>query len=314
MQAIPPYETNLPDDVPGTISSFDALGSMLVIQRDRAGPDEVALGLPPATGEPEVRLALDGGRSIGFDSEFELQSSTLRVDTGRAPISAVVDLASLVSTDGAKTAMIVDDRGRDLVVQRRVIVDDTETPVTEREWILPSSGVEVLGLWDDEVVVHRTGSTWLVGAGGTVRAGLPRRPLAYDGQNLVVVECGNVDGCSFAVGPPTGPAVSTVPVPLEVERVPVDRWASTVAVAPDASAIALAVPDGGIALPVVVDLATGEATALADGINEGSPVVWSPDGAWLAYLYTDDVMVWSLDIGRSWRISVNRDLQTLDWN
>jgi WD40 repeat protein len=183
----------------------------------------------------------------------------------------------------------------------------------EITWSLPSSSVEVLGVWGEELLVQRANEIWLLNQDGGTRSVGGGQFLAFDGENLARLVCDEVSVCSLAVGPPSDPDARTVELPEWLEAGPDDLWVPTVVISPDGDRLAMAGPNGGISSPLIVDLETGIATPLADGINRQAAMAWSPDGRWLAYVYTDDVMVWSLDEGRSWRVTVDRQLETLLW-
>ncbi len=235
LPAIPAFDSNLPDGLPGVIDAVAETGSRIVIDRTTPGPTEVDDGSEP---EP----------------------------------------------DGVATG-------------------------------LPASGLVPLGPASDdgETVVHLAGRIWAVDADGGERLVAEGAPLSYDGVNLAWLDCPSLVGCELVVGTLDRPDRWRQPLPDVLADQPIDDWASTVSVSPEGNRLALIYGNGALPQPMVIDLATGDRQLLADGVNLGSPVAWSPDGRWLAYLYTDDVMVWSFDDDRSWRVIVNRPLETVQW-
>jgi Tol biopolymer transport system component len=92
------------------------------------------------------------------------------------------------------------------------------------------------------------------------------------------------------------------------------RWVGPVAISPDGAKLVVWLGEGLISAPSVLDLDTGETTSLGDATNRQGSIAWSPDGQWLAYVFTDDLVVWSLPDDRSWRITLDRRLDSLMWS
>lgn len=313
LQPIPVFQGNLPEELPGVISGFDDRGSVLLIERSRPRPVESQLGAVPTDGNPTIQLGLLGGPVEGFDNELFILGSQVIVETDQALLRQTFDLRRLVP-DGVGGVLVVEESGP-VMIASLLPLGDRQNGTTGIGWRLPSAGLDVLGFWRDELLVHRAASTWLLSTDGGERPVAEGEVLTYDGRHLTRLECTAAapGQCELIVGTPDDPEIHRVLLPTVVEQVPVEHWGPTVAVSPDGSQLALSAQNGGLPLPLLIDLTTGESRQLADGMNASSPVVWSPDGQWLAYLYTNDVMVWSLDADRSWRVAVNRDLQTLLW-
>jgi len=310
LRPIPLFDGNVPEEVPGIISGFDDLGSVLVIDRSRIAPMENRLGVVPSEGPARTGLGFFGGQPVGFDRDLSVIGTQVVVEDSPSILRETFDLLQLApDRDGRVLLVETDDRVRTVTV---VSLQGSNASPTERAWSLESSA-DVLGLFQDELLVHRSGRTWLVAADGTDRPVADGDVVSYDGTHLVRMVCTELASCDLLVGTPDSPDTHRTPVPERVASLPVESWASSVAVSPDGSRLALSARNGGLSLPLVLDLRTGESVELADGMNHRSPVAWSPDGEWLAYVYTDDVMVWNLESDRSWRITLNRELQTLVW-
>ncbi|MEM8924020.1 MAG: hypothetical protein AAGD35_11010 [Actinomycetota bacterium] len=313
-QAIPRFNDNVAADLPGVISSFDLGGSLIIIDRSAFRPDEKRLQLNLIEDGARSLLMFDGAPPIGVAQRLTFDGARIEValsdDEGVNPTFRPADLAP----DLAGKVLLV-ERGNETlrVSMAPVVFDDAGAAEAEiLRWELPSQP-RVLGRWGDELLIERAARTWLIDADLRTTEVAAGRVLAYDGTHLVRLLCDGPTTCSLAVGTPAAPDRVVRPLPEELAAADDDDWTRSIAVSPDGRRVAIVVRQGGLSLPMIVDLDTGATGYLADGVNHRSPVAWSPDGEWLAYLYTDDVMVWNLEGQRSWRVPVNRDLQSLLW-
>jgi hypothetical protein len=308
---VPTFESNLPENLPGVISGFDERGSLLVINRVRRGPDETTMGLEPEPDRPSTQLAVYGSDLVGFGADVLIRGELLVVEDDDTIIADTFNLSRLAPGQDGGVLVVENEPGSAAATWTPLGPGDGA--LGELEWALPSPSVEVVGVWGEELLVQRANRIWLLDQNGGTRSVGDGQILAFDGQHLARLVCDGINDCSLAVGAPDDPGARTLDLPDWLVSAPDSLWAPTVAISPDGTRLAMAGPNGGISSPLIVDLETGVTTPLADGINRQAAVAWSPDGRWLAYVYTDDVMVWSLDEGRSWRITVNRELQNLLW-
>lgn len=312
-QPIPAFTGNVPSDLPGIITAFDARGSLIVIDRAETAPVEIELELAPTAGADLAaapgRVQVGDGPLLGFETALAYSEGVLIMTDRRTGQPDAFDV-KLLDPVGAEV-LVIERRGNEQLAGWFPEPD----PESSLAWRLPDAGVDVLGLWHDEglVVVHRAGQIWGVAPDGEQRPIADGHVVTYDRGLLVRLLCEDLDDCELAAGPPGEPNRFRVALPEVLYDQPVDRWGSTVRVSPEGDRLALVYSDGALPLPMTIDLTVGISTSFADGVNEGSPVAWSPDGRWLAYVYTDDVMVWSFGDDHSWRIPINRELQTLQW-
>lgn len=322
LRPIPAFEPNLPAELPGVISGFDERGSLIHIDRSRSGPVETLLELMPVDGVPNGQLAIAGGDVIALDADVLIRGELLIVEDDEKLAPDTFNLSWIIpGVEGEVDGEDAEERPGVLLVDLApssptavwTPIDSGDTSADRIEWALPGPSVDVVGVWGDELLLERANRIWLVASNGSTRPVGEGQLLAFDGEHLARLVCDGVGVCSLAVGSPDDPNARTLDLPEWLERGPDALWTPTVAISPDGTRLAMAGPNGGISSPLIVDLETGVTTPLADGINRQAAMSWSPDGRWLAYVYTDDVMVWSLDEGRSWRVTVNRELQNLLW-
>ncbi len=310
-QAIPSFDPNITPEVPGVISSFDAEGSLVVIDRTEFRPEEIRLEAILTSEAPASVLMIDGAPPIGFVQDLSFDGERIEVDVGGDrfvnPGFAPADLAP-----DLRGRVLVMTRGNQSTMVSLAPVRFQRADAQVLRWDIPGQP-NILGHWSDRLVVERADRVWLVDEDLNHELVAEGRVLGYDGQHLVRLLCDDPLSCRIAVGPPNRADRRVVDLPAELALVADGNWTRSVSVSPDGERLAVAVRRGGLSLPQVIDMETGEAVDLADGMNHHSPLVWSPEGDWLAYLYTDDVMVWSFERNRSWRIPVNRELQTLLW-
>ena len=330
---IPPFEPNLPEGLPGVISGIDQVGSLLLIDRTRSAPVETPLGLVPTVDGATTRLVFDGGSIVDLTADVLVRDELLVVDADQDVLRDSFNLGRLspdrpggllvVETSGTQVVATwspvgasaggEDGAGDDDGADSEDLAEFVAAPQQPLSWTIPSPGVDVVGVWGDELLLRRANRIWLLSTDGGTRPVGDGQLLAYDGRHLARLTCDRIGVCALAVGSPDAPNARTLDLPEWLERAADRLWTPTVSISPDGTRLAMAGPNGGISSPLVVDLETGVATPLADGINRDAATAWSPDGRWLAYVYTDDVMVWSLDEGRSWRITLNRQLDDLLW-
>ena len=326
---VPPFAPNLPAELPGVISGFDERGWLIHIDRSGRGPVETPLDLQLTDDRPAGQLAIAGGELIDLDADVLVRGELLVVEDDDTIVADTFNLSRIVprpddeSADGADGAdgerageppgVLLVDLDPSSPTAAWVPIDSGDTSDDRLEWVLPGPSVEVVGVWGDELILERANQIWRLARNGSTSPVGDGQLLAFDGRYVARLVCDGVGVCSLAVGPPDDPNARTLDLPEWLERGPDALWTPTVAISPDGTRLAMAGPNGGISSPLIVDLETGVTTPLADGINRQAAMAWSPDGRWLAYVYTDDVMVWSLDQGRSWRVTVNRELQNLLW-
>lgn len=312
-QSIPLFGGNIDPSVPGVISAVDRDGSLIVIDRTRVRPQESLLAMIPAFENPKATLILDGSAPIPVDRELSFNGTQIFVkhDGGRVldPSFALDDIAP----DQEGNALIVSHLANSQVAVIVPLGWDGTDAESLLQWEVPGHALDIVGAWGDDLVVHQANKVWLLDADSNATLIGEGQLLSYDGANLARLVCEEPDQCILAVGPPDQPGAQTLPLPETLAVLDTDDWVGSVTISPDGRRLGASVRFGVLSLPVVVDLSSGKTTRLADGINHQAPVAWSPDGEWLAYVYTDDVMVWNIAANRSWRIQVNRELETLVW-
>jgi hypothetical protein len=310
-QPIPLFEGNLPPELPGVIGGIDVLGAVVVIDQTLPGPFETNLGLTPAAESPHMLIGLEGMAPIGLEATIRMDGGRLKVEDADGAVISDYDVARLLP-DGAGTVVVVELMGNTQVATLTSLAagGGSGEPVV---WEIDGQGPEILGAWDGRLVVHRANRTWLLDEGGRTELVAEGEVLTYDGLHLVRLDCPELGRCELAAGDPSAPDTYRVAVPEWIAVLSDEAWTGSVAVSPDGTRLGASVSYGGLSLPAVIDLETGEAESLADGMNNGAPVAWSPDSDWLAYAYAGDVMVWNVTGSRSWRIAVNRDLHALLW-
>ncbi len=309
LRAIPPFQGGPPEELPGVISAFDERGALLVIDRSQAAPQELLVDMVPVeASEARSLLAIGPHTPTGFDGELSVRSHIVEVLGSGDEVVNGVNLGVLAPEGEPPNLLLIEQRASTLGVT--MFEPTSDGPIAT--WTL-TRGLDVLGSWGEELLLHRADRVWALAEDGTERLIAEGQLLGFDGRYLVRLSCPAIDACDIIVGRVDEPEIHRVPLPEQFEELAVADWASSIAVSPDGNSLALSVRDGGLSLPTIVDLETGSYRQLGDGMNHRSPVAWSPDGEWLAYIFTDDVMAWKLDVDRSWRVTVNRELKTLAW-
>jgi hypothetical protein len=307
LRDIPPFDSNVPD-LPGVLSGIDTDGSFVIIDRTEPKPTESALG-PAVVGrdeQPVAWLGITGAPLIALDGEISLAGTELLSDA--SGVRRNLDLGVVVP--GAEGSVLVVNQHLTGVSAVSVALDGSAEAVT---WELASPAIEVLGQWAGSLLVRQGTHTWLLAPDGTSQPVTNEQVLTFDGRHLVVLACGGVGECRLIVGPPDDLERRSIVLPEDLRRLAPEAWIGSLAISPDGSRLAASVNHGALSLPMVIDLETGDTRSLADGMNRQAPVVWSPDGRWLAYVYTDDVMVWPSTGERSWRITLDRQIDVLVW-
>lgn len=310
---IPLFDESLTTELPGVLSAVDASGSLIVIDRTKIGPEEIELGMTVAADDPRSTLIVDGARPIPVQRELTAEGTQVVVHhrDGRflEPSFALEEIAP----DREGTAVVVAHEAERQEVVAVPLAWDGVDADTLLEWSLPGQSLDVLGVWGDRLVVHQANRVWLLTTALDSTLVGEGRLLAYDGAHLSRLVCDQPTRCSLAVGPPDDPSARVVTLPPTLGSLDVDDWAGSVSVSPDGRRLAASVRYGTLFLPVVVDLETGATESVAEGANQRAPMAWSPDGEWLGFVYTDDIVVWNPAEQRQWRIPIDRELETLLW-
>lgn len=312
-QAIPLFDDGITPEIPGVLSGVDVDGSLIVIDRSQIRPDETRLAMTAAAGDPRSTLIIGGTKRVAVEQQLSAQGRRIVVDHDDDRFLDPSFPLDKIVPDLTGTAVLVSHEA-DVQIALAVPLNwDGIDSASLLEWTIPGQGVEVLGLWGNRLLVHRANRIWLLDTDLESSLVGDGRFLAYDGAHLSRLVCDRPTNCSLVVGTPDDPALHVLPLPSLLAELSPDDWAGSISVSSDGRRLAASVRFGVVWLPFVVDLVTGETQSLADGMNRQAPVAWSPDGGWLAYVFTDDVMVWKLDEQRSWRIQLNRQLETLLW-
>ncbi len=201
-----------------------------------------------------------------------------------------------------------------------LITDDSQTREVIISSLLADGGealtlgydVQLLGAWQGRPLIYKAGAVWLLDVNGNAELVTEGVLGGYDGHHLVMVRCNNPQNCRIEVGPPNQPALRSVPVPENFANRSIESWTTSVAVSRDGTRLAV-VDRRGVSLPTWIDMDTGVDTTRSESVNHDSPVVWSPDGRWLAYAFGDDIIVWDTEGNQSWRIFVDRPISHLAW-
>ena len=311
-QAIPLFDDDVPVELPGVISAIDLLGSLIVIDRGQLRPSENRLSMLLVDQDPMTSLILRGASPIDVNRELSILAGRVSVDVPDRFFEPSFELAQL-APDGAGSILLV-DHGSTAQVATLVPPDWDGVDETELvRWTLPGFGLEVLGPWQGSLVVHQTNRIWLLDPDFQSTFVADGQVLSFNGAHLALLRCTDPDSCQISVGPPDQPDALMIDVPDPLKLLDHEAWTQSVSISPDGRKLGASVRYEGLSRPVVIDLEAGKAVNLADGINLLAPVAWSPDGEWLAYVYTDDVKVWNIEQNRSWRIIVNRELESLLW-
>ena len=312
-QAIPVFNANLPEDLPGAISAIDAEGSLISIDWSRLRPSENRLQMDLVDDNPVASLAISGAATLDIGRALSISEGQILVshdDRFLDPGFEVADLAG--DPTGSAVVVNYENNGQSVTLVPLDWDGTGETQVTV--WDLPSKATEVLGAWQGQLLLHQANRIWLLDADSQPRFVADGELLTYDGRHLARLRCDDLDVCQLLVGTPDAPDTYILDLPETLAPLPHGAWTGSIAIAPDGARLGASVRFGALSLPMVIDLATGETQSLPDGVNRQAPVVWSPDGEWLALVYIDDVLVWNIEQNESWRIDVNRELERLIWH
>lgn len=311
-QAVPTFDENVTADIPGVISAFDAAGSLIVIDRQQFRPEENRLELQFTDVSPATVLMVNGAPPIGLVQRLSFDGSAIQIELNQDRfVNPSFRLSDIIPDLDGKVLLL--NRGNNaMTVTLAPVAFDNPDGGQVLQWEVPGQP-NVLGYWQDQLVVERADRIWLLDESLDATDVATGRVLTFDGEHLARLVCQSPISCELRVGPPDDPDRRSVALPRDLAVLSEGDWVEGIGISPDGDRLALSVRQGGLSLPTIVDLETGELRKLADGMNHRSPVVWSPDGEWVAYLYTDDVMVWRLEAGRSWRVAVNREMVSLLW-
>ncbi|MCP4084521.1 MAG: hypothetical protein GY745_05665 [Actinomycetia bacterium] len=296
-----PFADTLPVEVPGQLLTFGSKGRLVVIDRTLEAPFELRTGsanilTPRVFATPDEVILGTGSRVLSVPDLVPDDYVLAQLTEGRGPLDlrpGSIGALIITTTEGAT---------------------QTASPLVVsgiQPWHLPT-GVEVVGEWKGQLLVSTPGRTSLVDATGAETHVDVGRILAYDGQWLAHVTCAVTAGCEIRVGTPDEPNQAAMALPGPLASARADTWGDQAAISPDGTRVGVA-SDGGAPVPIVVDFATGEWWIIGDGMNPGSPMVFSPDGQWLAYGFQTDVTVWRIEGDRSWRIDIARPVGALAW-
>ncbi|MEM9134614.1 MAG: hypothetical protein AAGA59_14460 [Actinomycetota bacterium] len=315
---MPLFGGNLPSDLPGVISGYDDDGSLVVIDREAEGPTEHVLGVSLTDTAPATVVMVDGAPPVGFVQELVFNGRQLEFRVSRDDPDPSIALTEIIPDASVDVLFLYRGNNVTQVVSAMAPASAASAPdgapdlLSTEVWDVPGHP-NVIGQWNGALVVERAGSVWLLDAAGTAVDVADGQVLSYDGKHLARLDCDGPVACTIKVGPPDAPDRYAAPLPEELTPLGQDLWASSVAVSPEGDRLAVVVREGGLSQPMVIDLGTGEVQKLQEIIRHDSPLVWSPDGEWLAYRVLDDIKVWRLSAQRSWLIPVDRELQTLLW-
>lgn len=297
LAAIPPLRDDLSPELPDVLYAYGAAGSVITITRGVDQPQEFIVPFQPDVGSmlysetDGVPLVLAGGALLAVLPDGGSESTPVEAD------------AMLPSDDGI---MLVTDgrQGREVIISGLLDRGGDAFDV--------GYDLELLGAWRDQAVVHKAGRIWLRDDGGNFQPVTDGVLIAYDGRNLAMVRCDTPDDCRIEVGPPDNPDLRSVPVPRDFLGRPIESWTGSSAISPDGTRLAM-LDQRVLALPNWIDLDTGEHIGRSDSANSQSPVMWSPDGRWLAYVSSENIVVWDTEADQSWSIFVDRPISDLAW-
>ncbi|MCP3989080.1 MAG: hypothetical protein GY724_08395 [Actinomycetia bacterium] len=311
-QAIPLFDENVPEDLPGVISAIDAQGSLIIIDWTELRPRENRLEMELIDDEPKASLALTGAPFLAVNRDLSHSQTRIVVSNQDRFLDPSFDLADLVP-DRTGTALIVSHSNSGQTVTMIPLDWDGVDESAITSWDIPGNAMDVLGSWQGQLLMHQANRIWLLDTDLEATLVADGELLAYNGTHLALLRCDELGACQLLVGTPDAPDTHMVDLPEPLVPLAHRDWVGSIAISPDGSRLGASVRNGALSLPMVIDLTTGESQSLSDGMNHHAPVAWSPDGEWLAYVYTDDVMVWNIGLGRSWRVSVNREMERLMW-
>lgn len=303
-------ETGLPE-IPGVITGVDPDGGLITIDRATVRPTQDAgPGWLAPTDDPITELIFANGQRLPVSEEVIIDGDRIVAPDGDENALAIAPLV------GAETGLVlvVSSSLRDQTIELLPFgpeVSSNADPV--QAWTLDTQSLDVLGWWRDRLVVGQAGTAWLYSTDGAIPLG-EGEPVGYNGDIVVQLHCQSPGECVLRSTRLRDDRVLEVAVPDSLRPLAHDAWLANAVVSPDGRYLGGSSDFGAVTLPFVIDLETGESFAVADGMNRATPVSWSPDSQWLSYVYTDDVMVWSLEAGRSWRVQLNRPVASLAWN
>lgn len=294
---VPDLRTDLSAEMPDLLYIYGEANSVVQIRRSDDRPLELEL---PAGDRP-------GAMTVSRSDELPLVLSP-------DGLTAVLPDGTLESSPIEAQMLLPADDGIVLVSEstqtREVIISSLLDDDAGR--IELGYDVDLLGAWQGRPLIHKAGAVWLLSADGGLESVTEGVPVAYDGLYLTMVRCNRPDDCRIEVGPPDQPSLRSVPVPENFAGRAIESWTTSVSVSRDGSRLAV-VDRRGVSLPTWIDLDTGIDTTRSESVNHDSPVVWSPDGRWLAYAFGDDVIAWDTEANQSWRIFVDRPISHLAW-
>jgi WD40 repeat protein len=263
--------------------------------------------------DPRASLIISGAPALDVDR-------ALSISEGRAPVrhedrfvDPDFDLIDLVGDRTGSAIVVTYENNRQLVTLiplEEGRADESQATV----WDLPSEAADVLGAWQDQLLLHQANRIWLLDVSFRSTLVAEGELLTYDGTHLARLRCDELDVCQLLVGTPDAPDTHVLDLPEILAPLSLEAWVGSIAIAPDGTRLGASVRYGALSLPLVLDLTTGETLSLPDGVNRQAPVAWSPDGEWLSLVYIDDVMVWNIAQNRAWLIEVNRDMERLIWH
>lgn len=315
--SLPSFAGNLPTDIPGVISGYDDDGSLVIVNRENDGPTEHAIGVSLTGTAPATVVMVDGAPPVGFVQELVFNGRQLEFRLSQDDPDPSIALTEIIPDTSVDVLFLYRGNNTTQVVAATAPAaasapDGAPDLLSTEVWDVPGHP-NVIGQSNGALVVERAGSVWLVDAEGHTADVADGQVLSYDGTHLARLDCDTPVTCTIRVGPIDEPDRHDVPLPDELASLGQDLWAASVAVSPAGDQLAVVARQGGLSQPMVIDLETGEVDTLKEIIRHDSPLVWSPDGEWLAYRVLDDIKVWRLSAQRSWLIPIDRELQTLLW-
>lgn len=305
---IPPLSENLPAELPGRIITYGTAGTLVVVERAVPVPEERELD--------DLEPGADGSIvTIGADLVLMAGGTAQIIDPQGRIVGGETAADLILPAD--EGAVVVDDQGREVIAQ--LIGGGTasapatgETDTEQTGWTF-GEDAELLGAWRERLLVYKAGAVWLVDRDGGSAKLTDGQLLGYDGTNLAMVRCSGVRSCRIEVGPPSEPARRSIAVPERLAGRDLDSWTQVAAITADGSRLGLIDRRVSVPLPMWIDMETGESRSRSETINDGSAVAWSPDGQWLAYVFSDDLIVWNIELDRSWRIVLDRPIGLIEW-
>lgn len=294
---VPDLRADLSPDMPDLLYVYGDANS--VVQIRRADDRPLELGLPAGNGP--------GAMTVSRSDELPLVLSpdglTAVLPDGTLE-SSPIEAERLLPADEGIVLVTESTQNREVIISS--LLDEGGGPIEL------GYDVDLLGAWQGRPLIHKAGSVWLLSADGGLESVTDGVPVSYDGRYLAMVRCNRPDDCRIEVGPPDQPSLRSVPVPENFAGRAIESWTTSVSVSRDGSRLAV-VDRRGVSLPTWIDLDTGMDTTRSESVNHDSPVVWSPDGLWLAYAFGDDIIAWDTEANQSWRIFIDRPISHLAW-